>query len=166
MHKIRKTLTSFSLLFSLTCLLFSCTTTEEKAALEKLAWLEGAWENESEGRKTVEIWEKQKKHAFAVQGFLIEGSDTIFQENITVKASGNKLAYTVTIPDQNQGLPVSFNCIQNTGSRVVFSNPNHDFPKFISYTKTGANAVLIELKGKVNGKTIQESYTLKRRPGQ
>ena len=127
-----------------------------------MIWLEGRWEKESEGLKTVEIWERQKNKTYQVKGFMLEGQDTIFSEAISVKPGKTGIEYVVVIADQNNGQPVPFKLTANTDSKAVFENPEHDFPKIISYTKTSPDSVKVEIKGSIKGKPALETYMLKK----
>lgn len=126
-------------------------------------WLTGRWENTQEDLKTVEIWER-KPAGFQVRGFMLEGSDTLFAENIIVAQKGREIFYTVTIAEENNGQPVAFKLTENTGNKAVFENPKHDFPQKISYQQTSPDSVLVLVSGLVKNIPQQQEYYLKKSP--
>lgn len=137
-----------------------CNSAEKEKELDKLGWLEGTWVNQTLTRKSVEVWQKQKDHTYLVNSWLLEGTDTIFSESIQVKPSGRDITYAVTLAGQQKDGPIIFKLAENTGSKAVFENPEHDFPRKISYTFQPDSAVKVELEGMVNRKMIREAFTL------
>ncbi|MBK0402448.1 hypothetical protein I5M27_05590 [Adhaeribacter sp. BT258] len=125
-------------------------------------WLTGRWENQREGIKTVEIWERKPVDEFQVRGFMLEGTDTLFAESIKVASKKRNIFYTVTIPDQNNGKPVAFKLTGNSGSELIFENPEHDFPQKITYQKAGPDSVLVQIEGVVKNKVKKSEYYLKK----
>ena len=106
--------------------LFGCS--NSKNEFDKLDWLAGRWENEHEGMKTIEIWERKNADEFQVKGLMLEGKDTVFSESINVAPKLGTIFYTVTISDQNNGKPVAFKLTENTGNRACFRKPEARFP--------------------------------------
>lgn len=153
------------------CFLFSlliflnqaCTSPSVKDELDKMKWLEGRWESKKDNIKTIETWQRKFETAYAVHGFMVEGNDTIFTEKITVSSGKEGINYVVIIADQNQGQPVSFLLSENTSNRLVFKNPDHDFPQVIRYVRQSQVSVLVELEGNLKGKLVTEKYTLFKR---
>lgn len=144
------------LLFFLT----QCQSAETGKELDKLQWLEGTWVNQTPTRKSIEVWAQQPDRSYTVNSWLLEGTDTIFSESIEVKPAGQKIIYAVTLAAQPPGEPIEFKLAENTGTRAVFENPEHDFPRKISYTYQPDTAVVVELEGMVNRKMIREAFTL------
>jgi hypothetical protein len=95
---------------------------------------------------------------------MLEGSDTLFAENIKVAQKGREIFYTVTIAEENNGQPVAFKLTENTGNKAVFENPKHDFPQKISYQQTSPDSVLVQVSGLVKNKTQQQEYYLQKNP--
>ena len=128
-----------------------------------MKWLEGRWERKKDGIKTIEIWQRNSENVYSIQGFMVEGTDTIFAEKITVSAGKDGINYIVTITDQNQGKPVSFRLTENTGKMLVFKNPDHNFPQVIRYVRKSPVSILVELEGSLKGKPVTEKYALFKR---
>ncbi len=66
----------------------------------------------------------------------------------------DEILYLATIPRQNAGRTVRFSQTQS-GDRVVFENPVHDFPRIITYEKISAAKIQVELS---DGDNKQVSY--------
>lgn len=144
--------------------LVACSNAKEETALENLSWLEGRWEYDNNEQTTIETWEKHPKHGYRVKGWLLEGTDTIFSENIEVKQVGKEIYYLVSIPGQHNDQPVKFKLTENNGKKAAFVNPQNDFPSQIEYSLTPESNVLVQLTGTMNGKPVSENYTLKKVP--
>jgi hypothetical protein len=140
-----------------------CTSPARSEEFDKMDWLAGRWENEKDNVKTIEIWQRNSSNSYAVKGFMLEGADTIFTENIAVKPAAGCINYEVSITGQNQDRPVSFRLTQNTGKQLEFKNLKHDFPQLIRYTALAPDSVLVELAGTLKDKPVKEQYTLIKR---
>jgi hypothetical protein len=120
------------------------------ATIKDLKWLEGKWQNKSAEGIAFENWKITNDSTMAgVSGF-INGRDTITQETISLEQRGTKLYYIPTVKNQNEGKPVSFELVETAADSFVFSNPQHDFPNKITYTKKTANTLLAKISGKIN----------------
>ncbi len=153
----------FTIAYLFLVLIHGCSGPKMEKDLNSLQWLTGRWENENEGRKTVEVWSRENDKSYRIKGFMLEGTDTIFTENITVKPVKNHIDYTVVIADQNNGQPVSFKLTRNTGSEAVFENPAHDFPQKIRYIRLAPDSVKVQIAGKVKGKPVSEAYIMQKK---
>jgi hypothetical protein len=55
--------------------------------------------------------------------------------------------YSVTAGKQNNGQAVLFTATKNTATELVFENPEHDFPKKITYTLVTPDSLYAEISG-------------------
>jgi hypothetical protein len=72
--------------------------------------------------------------------------------------------YIPVIKDQNEGKPVMFKLITQkdypvNGKMASFSNPDHDFPQFVTYELKG-DSMLAEISGKKDGKDMAEKFPM------
>ena len=103
----------------LTSLFFSCKKeikSQEKqfTELQKTKWLLGRWENNSTEGNLSESWKKVNDSTFMGESYFVIETDTVFAEHIRLEERNNQLYYTVVIPNQNNGNPVSFTLIKNS----------------------------------------------------
>lgn len=113
---------------------------------KKLEWLTGTWNrtNIKPGRTAHERWEKITDDKLRGYGVTIQGSDTVFLEKMTLLIKDNAIYYVADVPENQQ--PVYFKLTSVTSTGFVCENPQHDFPKKISYQLDGAN-----LKAQISG---------------
>jgi hypothetical protein len=133
-------------------LAFSQTVSPKASDFSKLNWLEGTWTRTNitkPGRTAHERWEKSGEQELRGYGVTMQGQDTVFLEKITVLIKDNAIYYIADVP-QNQ-LPVYFKLTEITESGFVCENPDHDFPKQISYQLEGDK---LEAQISGNGKAI------------
>jgi hypothetical protein len=59
----------------------------------------------------------------------------------------NDLFYIVSVPNQNEEQPVAFKLTSSTIDYLVFENPEHDFPKKITYKLVTKDSLYAEISG-------------------
>ena len=111
------------------CLLNSCS-----SPLATLSWLEGDWTmNTKKGDQRMEMWKQTDKNILHGKGIKVTGKDTLLLESLELSYRDHNTWYIPTVPDQNDAKPVPFKMVSSTGHKVVFENPDHDFPQRILY---------------------------------
>ena len=96
--------------------------------------LEGKWYCKTpDGNWVSESWEKHSDDLMKGVGKEIKGEEESVTEYLELKRMGDGLIYSATVPTQNEGDPVEFICDSASVDFLRFSNPEHDFPKFITY---------------------------------
>ena len=126
--------------FIIFCSLLSCS--ENK--LSEFYFLVGTWK--MEGKENYESWEKLD-HLFKGQSYKIVDGQQIVTEIIELKSDGNRIIYTPTVFDQNEGKPIQFILLKLDKNVFSFENSDHDFPKKIQYKKQSENELLITVLG-------------------
>lgn len=114
--------------------------------VEQLKWLEGNWKqvNQKGTRLSLENW-KYSNGELKGKGYTVDASsgtyDTLFIETLRIIIREQTLFYEADLPTQD---PVLFRLTEEKEDSWVFSNPKHDFPKYIQYKKTekGFNALV------------------------
>lgn len=116
----------------------SCSDSAHRHEIEKLHWLEGKWAN---GNETgfYESWEIESKNRIKGIGFTLEKTDTLIIEHLEIFTSDSGTFYKALVSEQNENLPVFFKLTYAQDDSLVFSNPRHDFPRFIVYKKIDNN---------------------------
>jgi hypothetical protein len=134
--------------------------TVEKDKIKKADWLIGNWENTSPDGVLTENWEKVNDSTFKAASYFIKAKDTIHFESIVLAQKGETLTYIATVKGQNDDKPVAFPSKSETENKLVFENPQHDYPKKITYTKGATNTLTAEISGKLNGKQTTERFIM------
>ena len=103
-----------------------------------LDWLEGRWVLTTEDGRIEESWLPPDGGTLYGVGRTISGGVTRFFEFLAIEPrdgpQGPTLAY---VARPRGGSPTEFLLAEITTDRVVFTNPQHDFPKRISYQRSG-----------------------------
>ncbi len=119
--------------------------------LDKLSWLEGTWNrtNVKTGRTAHERWVRTNQSGFQGWGITMNGPDTSFVEKLKIITKDNEVYYVADVPGNKE--LTYFKFTELTASGFVCEDPEHDFPKKITYQ-------LIDTKLKAtisgNGKSI------------
>lgn len=128
-----------------------------KGEFDRLYWLNGAWSQTNitkPGQSLVEQWSKSGDYEMKGQATTKQNGDTVYVERITLLIKENAIYYVADVPQNKQ--PVYFKLTSITGNGFVCENPEHDFPKKITYQLTGA-----QLKATIsgNGKSFDYFYS-------
>ena len=130
-----------------TIILFIATTTlfaqSKQTDVSAVQWLVGEWThtNAKPGRSGVEIWSKISQAELKGSGISLRGSDTTFVEKLRIITKDGGLFYAADVPE-NKG-EVLFRITELKDESFVCENPQHDFPKKITYTLTGTQLRVI-----------------------
>lgn len=135
---------------------------EQYGPIKQAGWLLGSWTDSSEFGKATEIWRKQNDSTLAAESFIVAGKDTVFYESVQLQQRMGQTDYIVSVKDQNGAAPVPFTLTLSDSSRLIFENPQHDFPSRITYTKITNDSLYAEISGVKNGKERKEGFPFKR----
>tara|TARA_R110001599_G_scaffold80918_2_gene218522 strand:+ start:1398 stop:1865 length:468 start_codon:yes stop_codon:yes gene_type:complete len=135
-----------SILFLCLCFGFSNSTQDPisaKKEFNKLTWILGSWErvNLKEGYTAFEIWEKESEYVYSGLGVSLRGTDTTFVEKLRIEIKDNEVMYVADV--RANATPTYFKMTQITNSSFISENPEHDFPKMISYELKGDDLTAI-----------------------
>ncbi len=151
---------SFSTFLFLTCIFFiNCnnTPTPVKKDFSKLNWLLGTWELNNGAE--YETWSKLNDHSFHGRNFRVYNQhDTVITENIELIFQENEIQYIPTVKTPKGDKRVFYKQTSDSGNHFVFENPEHSFPKKISYIKIDDNTA----KSIIEGGKRKLEYDLKR----
>lgn len=132
----------------------------EKDKIKIADWLIGNWENTSPDGVLTENWQKLNDSTFSAASYLIKGKDTIHFETVVLAQKGETLTYLATVKGQNDNKPVAFTSTSETENKLIFENPQHDYPQKIIYTKGPNNTLTAEVTGKLEGKVTTERFIM------
>ncbi|WP_343308247.1 DUF6265 family protein [Chitinophaga niabensis] len=121
--------------------------------LSRLSWMLGQWKsiNAKTGNISYENWTKVSDREWQGKGFRLSrsGTDTLFQEKLQIITKDNTLYYVADLKENAAPVYFKFTAINEQG--FTCENPEHDFPKKISYQRDG-NKLKATISG--NGKEI------------
>ena len=119
--------------------------------LKKLSWLEGTWNrtNVKTGRTASERWVTTDQGDFRGWGVSMNGADTSFVEKLKIITKDNEVYYVADVLGNKELTYFKFTELTATG--FVCEDPEHDFPKKISYQVSGKK-LTATISG--NGKSI------------
>ena len=103
---------------------------------DQLSWMSGYWLSCEDGREVSETWTDPRGGLMAGNSVTMEGGRVSFElSRISPTArDGSGLAYFAGVG----GAPaVVFPAVEVSGTRVVFENPEHDFPQRVIYERDG-----------------------------
>lgn len=126
------------------------------SSLSGYDWLLGKWErtNNSPGQVTYETWTKESDTKFISLGWTMRGKDTVVAEKVTFIIKENAIYYIADVSENNAA--VSFKVIQQSSKSFTASNPEHDFPKQITYAKNADDTITAVISG--NGRDITYQF--------
>jgi len=125
---------------------------------KKLDWLEGTWMriNNKPGRSAHEKWQKISSSEWSGMGVNMSSGVTAFVEKLKLVIKDDNIYYVADIVENR--VPVYFKLTSITNDGFVCENPDHDFPKKISYLKDGEK-LAATISG--NGKSIDYLFERK-----
>jgi hypothetical protein len=118
-------------------LIQSQTAPEDAITADRLAWMSGYWLSCDGGREVSETWSDPRGGVLIGSAMTMEnGRLTGFETSriSPLSASDGPVAYFAGV---NGAPPVAFPAREAGGTRVVFENPDHDFPQRVIYQRDG-----------------------------
>lgn len=105
-----------------------------EAVFDQLYALEGKWIMKTKNGFIGEEWKKINKDHLQNRGYIIRGNDTITTERVALRDKKEGIFYISTAEGQNNQQAVEFKLTSTDDKIFVFENPQHDFPKRITYS--------------------------------
>lgn len=128
-------------------------TGKEADVFAQLYPLQGSWIMKTKKGVIGEKWKKLTDDFLQSTGYLTRGADTIITESVALRNTSAGIFYTSTVADQNNRQPVAFRLSSSSNNTFVFTNPEHDFPKRITYRFVHKDSLEAWID---DGKTIPE----------
>lgn len=125
-------------------------------------WLRGTWECKTPKGSIYEIWQPVADKEMHGRSYRVRGQDTMTLETVRLVQEGDSLYYIPTVKDQNNNQPVRFAATVITEKELVFSNPQHDFPQWISYKLIKPDSLVASIGGIIQGKERSQAYPMKK----
>jgi hypothetical protein len=126
-----------------------------KPVIADLAWMAGSWSGESRGIQMEEHWTAPKGNSMVGLHRDVGKGRTMLFEFLRIEQQGDRIVY-LSMPN-GRSPATTFPLKEMSGTRVVFENPQHDFPQRIIYWKDG-NDLHARIEGMMNGKPASEEW--------
>lgn len=130
------------LFFAFTVMLaFSCNhhTTDKK--IQTFNWLIGSWEMKDADGTITELWQAINDSLMQGKSDFVKGDSVIPFETIRFFRRGVDFFYEAKAAGQNNEKPVEFKLSSYSDSGFVAENPQHDFPKRITYKRINKDSI-------------------------
>jgi len=124
--------------------------------VDRVAWLQGCWEMASNGRTIEEQWTAPRGGIMLETGRTVRDGRLVEYEFVVVREDGDRLAYEAHPSGQPSAVFLSR---ELTDTRVVFENPEHDFPQRVGYERKGAGDLSAWIEGTVGGRARRVDFT-------
>lgn len=139
------------LIFAFACLIVSSGCDDQDHGAFQMDSIVGKWKDSTKKHAYFEKWTKTDS-GFSGNGYVLAESDTVFIENLRIEEVGDLWHYYAQVHNQNEGDAVLFKEVENTESRIVFSNQDHEFPQRIAYTIRNDSLLNVLVDGEERGK--------------
>lgn len=128
-------------------------------------WLEGDWLRETSRGTATESWTRVTPDALEGLVTLESGENRAVTEHLRLERLGEDVFFTAK-PRENP-LPTAFKLVEAESARLVFENPDHDFPQRILYMREGADGLLVRIEGTIGGESRSAEFRFQRKaPGE
>jgi hypothetical protein len=122
-------------LFVASFVLISFAAKHSEKSIKQFDWLKGSWTmKKKNGGAVMENWQGSNDSTLTGESlnFSVTGASRVMETLQLVLRKGTYY-YISAVKDQNNSQPVTFTIISNIENGFVAENPEHDFPKRITY---------------------------------
>lgn len=133
---------------------------QEKTDMQKLLWIADSWVSASGETTSYEEWKVINDDLFEGGSKTIKEGKVIFSESLKIEKTADGIYYVADVA--HNPAPVKFKLTNVTDTSAVFENPDHDFPKKITYLLEEGNLhAFIEGPGK-DGNTKKVDFYMQK----
>lgn len=125
-----------------------------------LRWMTGCWQGRLGRTVLQEQWNSPAGGMMMGMSRNLKDGRPVFSEFMRIETRGADVYFVARIGDSKQA-PTPFKLIAHEAKKVVFENPDHDFPQRIIY-RGDEDGLVGRIEGKHQGKERAEDYPLKR----
>ena len=121
---------------------------QEKSPMQKLLWIVDSWVSpEGSDSRSYEEWKVTGDNLYEGSSKTIKDGVVTFSESLKIENTPDGIYYVADVP--HNPAPVKFLLTGVSDTSAVFENPEHDFPKKITYLLEDGNLhAFIEGPGK------------------
>ena len=136
--------------------MFAFLITPQTPTLTDISWIAGAWQSEPGGKRQIEEhWTSVAGASMLGMSRTVAGDKTVEFEYLRIEQRADGIYY-VAHP-QARCPATNFKLTRASATEAVFENPQHDFPKRITYRKS-EDSLTATVDGGDGSKAITFSY--------
>jgi hypothetical protein len=124
-------------------------------AILLVAWLSGCWQITRGAEVIDEQWMAPRAGVMVGMARSVRGDKVVSTESTIIRVRDGRLLYEANPSDQT---PATFTASTATAERVVFENPQHDYPKRVAYERHGADAITAWVDDGAGGKRMEYPF--------
>ena len=138
--RMKKNSLAFFLLISVCS--FVTDTALLNGSVKSFHWLKGSWQMQTKRGIITEKWAVANDSTLAGESSMtrVDGTE-IPLEKIELAFRNGNYYYIPTVKNENGERPVEFKITSHSETGLVAENPQHDFPKRISYTLVNRDSI-------------------------
>ena len=122
-----------------------------------IAWISGVWQTEAGGRRQIEEhWTSVAGGSMLGMSRTVAGDKTVEFEYVRIEQRADGIYYVAHPKARCPG--TDFKLTRSSATEAVFENPQHDFPKRITYKKSGDDLLTATIDGGEGTKAMSFSY--------
>lgn len=106
----------------------------EDSTLEELGWMVGSWAGAERGIEMEELWTAPRGGAMLGLHRDVFPNGKMFFEYLRIESGPQGITY---LASPRGAAPTPFHLVRIEGKKAVFENPEHDWPKRITYALEG-----------------------------
>lgn len=149
------------LLISACCISLPCLAVPAQAAsVADLDWLSGCWQSAGGEAGSEEHWLAPAGGSLLGMGRTVAKGKTVDFEFMRIQQENDNLVFTAKPSRKPEA---SFQMIALQGKRVVFENPQKDFPQRVIYQLKDDGSLLGRIEGKSNGQERAIDFPMQRK---
>ena len=139
------------LILALACLMVAAPVLADRADvhIDDLAWLEGNWVSESDGTVSEHLWLSPRGQVILGLQRDTRDGETRHIEFVEIREGPDGIVFHVYPVGQK---PTDFFLVWADERRMLFENPDHDFPQRILYWVENGHTLVARIEGRVNGR--------------
>ena len=135
----------------------AATMIEPGPTISELAWISGDWQTSAGGRLQIEEhWMAPAGGSMIGMGRTISGGHTIEFEYLRIEERDGQIYYVASPKGRCPG--TDFKLTRLSGQEALFENPEHDFPKRITYRKNSDGSLTASIDGGTGTKAMTFAY--------
>jgi hypothetical protein len=123
----------------------------------------GVWEMENAAGRIYEEWTRVSDSLFSGKSYIINDNDTLILESISLVVKDGEILYVPSVIEQNDGKPITFKLVADSGNTFVFENLKHDFPQRIIYINKCKDSLYAIIEGNTDTKVRKEEFIMNRK---
>jgi hypothetical protein len=130
-------------------------------AINQLAWLAGQWRLEKAGRVIDEQWMAPAAGVMLGMSRTVARGKVIEHEFIQIREGPGGALFFIALPSGQK--EAAFQIVSLSAQEAVFENPEHDFPRKITYARQADGSLLAVIEGPgKDGQTRRVEFAYKR----